>query len=108
MRRGEIFLVKKPGGDTRRRRAFVVVSRQVLLDSSYETAICAPVYSKYLGLSSQVEVGSEEGLKHESAIHCDGLVSIEKGRLTDFVGSLSPAKTAELDVALRVALELDG
>lgn len=35
---GDIYLVKKPGtADPKRRRAFVVVSRQVLLDSKYAT-----------------------------------------------------------------------
>lgn len=39
MTRGDIFLVKKPGkGDPKRQRAFVVVSRQVLIDSNYATA----------------------------------------------------------------------
>lgn len=108
MRRGEIYLVHRPGGDRRRQRAFVVVSRQVLLDSSYESAVCAPIYTKYLGLATQVEVGPDEGLKHDSAIHCDGLVSIAKSRLTDFIGSLSGGKVAELNNAISVALDLDG
>jgi mRNA interferase MazF len=49
-------------------------------------------------------VGPAEGLKHDSAILCDGLMSIEKSRLTDFVGELSPAKLRELDDALLSAL----
>jgi hypothetical protein len=31
--------------------------------------------------SPQVGVGMPEGLKHDSAIQCDGLVSLEKARL---------------------------
>jgi mRNA interferase MazF len=54
-----------------------------------------------------VTVGIDEGLKHESAMHCDGLVSLPKPRLTDFVGALSPAKVRELDRALVAALDLD-
>jgi mRNA interferase MazF len=68
--------------------------------------ICAPVYSAYHGLSSQVAVGVEQGLKHDSAIHCDELVSLPKSVLTDYIGSLSSAKIAELNQALSVALEL--
>ena len=45
-------------------------------------------------------------MKHESAIQCDGLMSIEKTRLTDFVSALGPMKMQELDLALRVALAL--
>jgi mRNA interferase MazF len=53
-----------------------------------------------------VSAGIEEGLKHESSIHCDELVSVPKSRLTDFVGSLSPGKLMELNEALMVALDL--
>lgn len=64
------------------------------------------MYSTYHGLSSQVAVGPDEGLKHESAIHCDELVSLSKNVLTDYVGSLSPGKIAELNRALAVAVDL--
>lgn len=107
MNRGDLYRVRKPGGnDPRRRRVFVVVSRQMLLESNYSTAICAPVYSTRSGLSTQVELGSESGLKHDSAIHCDELVSIAKARLTDFVGVLSPGKLEAVDRALAIALGL--
>lgn len=108
MTRGDIFLVRKPSApDPKRQRAVVVVSRQLLIESRYETVICAPVYSKYLGLETQVEVGEPEGLKHDSAIHCDGLLSISKARLTDFVGPLGVTKLSQLEVALRVALQIE-
>jgi len=45
-------------------------------------------------------------LKHPSWIGCDGLVSIPKSRLTDFVGSLSPVKLSRLSHALRIALDI--
>jgi mRNA interferase MazF len=64
------------------------------------------VYSAFHGLASQVAVGVNEGLKHDSAIHCDELVSLPKSVLTDYVGSLSAAKMSELNRALKVALEL--
>ena len=83
-----------------------MVSRQVLIDSKFSTVICAPIYSAYHGLSTQVLVGIEQGLKHDSSIHCDDLVSLPKSVLTDYVGSLSPAKLAELNLALRAALDI--
>lgn len=46
------------------------------------------------------------GLKHESGVHCDGLMSIEKTRLTEFVGELGVDKLRELDAALAAALGL--
>ena len=72
----------------------------------WNDAICAPVYSSRHGLGTQVPIGEAEGLKHASAIHCDGLVSLPKSALTDYVGCLGPQKLAALHVALTVALDL--
>lgn len=107
MRRGDIYCAHKPEGDPKRHRICVVISRQVLINSSYSTVVCAPVFSDGEGLSTQVAVGVEEGLKHESWIICDNLRSLRKTDLTQFLGSLSHAKLAELDEALKVALALD-
>lgn len=85
---------------------FVVVARQAVIDSRFSSVTCAPVYSAFHGLASQVAIGVNEGLKHESAIHCDELVSLPKTALTDYVGSLGPAKIVELNVAPAIALGL--
>ncbi len=106
MRRGELYRVKKPGGDARDSRVFVVVSRQVLLDSRFASVICAPIYSRGDGLSTQVPVGPDQGLKHDSWIMCDNLVSVQKVQMTDYVGSLTGSLASELNRALRSALEL--
>jgi mRNA interferase MazF len=108
MKRGElyrVFLGSKT--DTKKHRVYVIVSRQELIDSAYSTLICAPVYTSYEGLSTQVKVNIEEGLKHSSAIRCDELVSILKARLTDYVGFLSEKKIDELEQALSIALGID-
>ena len=106
MRRGELYRVAKPGRDPKQYRVFVVVSRQVLIDSRFSAVICAPIFSSGYGLSTQVAVGSDEGLKHSSWIMCDNLVSLRKADLTQFLGSLSRSKLAELNQALKMAMEL--
>ena len=106
MLRGQLYRVARPGGDPKSSRVFVVVSRQILLDSRFSSAICAPVFTTGQGLSTQVAVGPQEGLKHASWIMCDNLVSLRKSDLTNFVGTLSPAKLVELNRALRMALDL--
>lgn len=107
MKRGELYRVARPSArDPKRFRVFVVVSRQVLLDSKFSTAICAPVYSAYHGLSTQASVGPDEGLRHDSSIHCDELVSLPKSMLTNFVSTLTPEKTRDLDRALLTALDI--
>ena len=108
MRRGELYRVyKATTRDPRRYRVFVVVSRQILLDSRFSMAICAPVYSSFDGLSTQVSVGVDEGLKHESSIHCDELISIPKSSLTSFIGTLSSDKLAALNQALAIAIGIN-
>jgi mRNA interferase MazF len=92
--------------DPKKSRVFVVVSRNVVINSRFSTVVCAPIYSSHDSLSSQVAVGAEEGLKHESSIHCDELVSLPKSVLTNFIGALSPQKIQELNTALRIALDI--
>jgi mRNA interferase MazF len=53
---------------------------------------------------TQVEVGVDEGLKHDSAVYCDNLASIPKSKLTGYVGSLSDDKMKAVNNALRIAL----
>ena len=92
MRRGELYRVRRPSSrDPKKFRVFVIVSRQILIDSRFSTVICAPIYSIYNGLSTQVAVGIDEGLKHDSSIHCDDLISLPKNMLTDYIG-ISPLK----------------
>jgi len=106
MRRGELYRLQNPPNDPKRYRVFVIVSRQSIADTLYSTLICAPIFTEGQGLSTQVRVGIEEGLKHESWIHCDGLTSIPKSELRNFVGFLSRKKLAELEIALRIALDI--
>lgn len=108
MRRGDLYRVYRPGGgDPKKSRVFVVVSRQALVESRFSTVICAPVLSQRDGLATQVDIGPEDGLKHASSIHCDALVSLPKSVLTDYVGSLASSPSQALDRALRVALAVE-
>jgi mRNA interferase MazF len=109
VRRGELYRVKHPSSrDPRKFRVFVVVSRQVLIDSRFSTVICAPIYTAYEGLTTQVLAGIDEGLKHDSGVHCDELVSLPKSMLTNFIGMLPPEKLRSLNDALKAALQLHG
>lgn len=108
MTRGDLYRVYKGSPqDPKKFLVFVVVSRQVLIDSRFSTVICAPVYSSYDGISTQVKIGVNEGLKHDSSIHCDELVSIPKILLIHYVGSLSSEKLQEFDAALKIAVGLE-
>jgi mRNA interferase MazF len=107
MRRGDLYRVRRPSSrDPKRSRIFVVVSRQAVIDSAFSTVVCAPVYSARHGLATQVNIGAGEGLKHDSAIHCDELVSLPKAMLTNWISSLQSATIRQLDRALKLSLDL--
>ena len=108
MTRGEIYRVRRPpGNDPQRSRCFVIVSRQALLDSKAARLVCAPINTAYVGLATQVPVGTDEGLQHSSCINCDQLFTLDKSVLTDFVSLLPAGKLRELRTALRVALDVE-
>jgi len=107
MRRGDLYRVYKgTKSDKKNYRVFVLVSRQVLIDSKFSTVICAPVYTAFQGLTTQIEVDFDDGLKYHSSIHCDELVSIPKSMLTDFIGTLTEKKIQQLNSALKTSLAL--
>lgn len=106
--RGEVYLVSPPpGDDPKRARAVVVVSRQTLCDSKADKVICAPINTNADGRSTEVAVGVDDGLKHDSVINCDQLILVPKRVLTNYVGALSPKKLAALRDALRIALAVE-
>ena len=108
MKRGDLYRVAHPiARDPKRSRVFVVVSRQVLIDSQFSTVVCAPIYSQYHGLATQVLIDIDDGLKHTSSIHCDELISLPKSVLTDYISRLSQAKLNELKQALKIALNIE-
>jgi mRNA-degrading endonuclease toxin of MazEF toxin-antitoxin module len=86
---------------------YVVVSRQFIAENpDIATVVCAPVYSEILGISSEVVIGPDAGLRKASAVRCDFLALLFKRKLSTFVGSLSPFQIEELNRALAVSLDL--
>ena len=106
MKRGELYRVHRPKADPKTFRTYIVLSRSSVIDSRFPTMICAPIVSNGEGLSTQVQVGIDDGMKHTSWILCDNLVSVEKSVLTYYVGSVSSSKLVEVNRALKIALDI--
>ena len=108
MKWGEIYRTKEKTSERGHKPGFyVVVSRDFI--ASHEdiaTVICAPIYDEVLGLSSEVVIGTDDGLPRQSSIRCDFLALMFKAKLTGFVGTLSTDKRHELRAALIHALQL--
>jgi mRNA interferase MazF len=68
---------------------------------------CAPITRTIRGIDSEVEIGPEQGLAEQCAINCDSLLTVPIAGLDpNPVGRLDEVKRAELDRALRYALDI--
>ena len=110
MTRGEIYRSPEKIPERGHKAGFyVVVSRSFIASNDdVSTVICAPIYSEFLGLATEVQVGTEDGLPRGSSIRCDFLTLMFKRRLTTLVGRLGSAELRDMDRALKVALDLRG
>lgn len=100
MRRGEIWWCefKAPV----KRRPALVLSRQEAL-AALSTAMVAPITSMIRELPSEVVVGTNEGLQHDSAVNLDSIQTVEQWKLRRYVGTLSEERLEEVCRALGVA-----
>ena len=104
LNRGEIWLYSfKPPN---KRRPVLVLTRQEVIPLLH-TVMVAPITSTILGAPSEVVVGTDEGLKHESAVNLDHVQTVDQARLGHRVGSLDAAKMREVCRALAVATSCD-
>lgn len=99
-RRGEIWQYRFSEQD--KRCPVVVLTRQRVLPL-LKTAMVAPITSTIRGLPSEVPVGTEDGLKHESVVNLDHVQTVDQNRLRGYVGALSDGKMRQVCRALAVA-----
>lgn len=100
--RGEIYWANLAGRSGR--RPVVILTRDRALTYLHSVTV-APITSSVRGIGSEVPVGAAEGLDHDSAVNCDNLITIPRGRLASrSIGALDGSKTRQLNRALRFAL----
>jgi mRNA interferase MazF len=88
------------------RRPVCVLTRDAAI-AVLVTVTCAPITRTIRGIRSEVEVGPEQGLPVPSAISCDNLLTVPQAALDPVpVGRLDEVKRAQLDRALRYALDI--
>jgi mRNA interferase MazF len=66
----------------------------------------AAITSTIRGLPTEVPVGAEHGLEHESVVNCDNLFTAPKSALRRRRGELDPESLDRLRSALLLALDL--
>ena len=100
VRRGDIWMYAFAKPD--KKRPVLVISRDGVIPL-LRTVMVAPITSTIYGVPSEVLVGIEHGLKHESAVNLDHIQTIEKSRLTGFIGHLKEDLMDQVCEALAVA-----
>lgn len=99
--RGEIWLymIKKPD----KRRPVPVLTRPEVI-GLLNTVTVAPITSTIHGAPSEVVVGTDEGLKHDSAVNLDHVQTVPQKNLSTYLGRLSEDQLKRTCRALAIAL----
>jgi mRNA interferase MazF len=87
-------------------RPVLVMTREVVRPYLTNVTV-APISSRIGGLSTEVAVGTANGLEHDSVISCDNITTIPADRLLQQVGYLLPAQELALTDAVVAAFDLD-
>src|SRR5437870_947188 len=85
-----------------KRRPVLVLTRPEVI-GLLQTVMVAPITSTIYGAPSEVVVGTDEGLKHPSAVNLDHVQTVVRARLVGYVGSLQDAKMRSVCRALGIA-----
>lgn len=104
MKRGELWWADLPTPIGR--RPVLLLSR----DEAYAVrarVTIAPVTTTVRGIPTEVNVGPRDGLKRDSVISLDDLVTIPKQRLEGRISTLSAAKLRAVRASLVFALGLE-
>jgi mRNA interferase MazF len=106
----------QPGGERRRGQVWWARAdkrRPVLLLSRPEAyavrrrVIAAEVTTTIRHNPATVPLSRRDGLPEACIANCDNLVTVNQDDLLEFITTLSPARLAEVDRAVRFALALD-
>src|SRR2546429_2635453 len=87
-------------------RPVLVLTRELVRPHLTRVTV-APITSTIRGLSTEVPVGADNGLNHDSVVSCDNITTVPKSTLGRQIGYLLPEQEDELSEAIRAAFDLD-
>jgi mRNA interferase MazF len=100
-RRGEVWLA-----DLDKVRPVVVLTRDPL-GRLLPSVIVAPVTSTVRGLSTEVTLGPDDGIRRPSVANLDNVQLLSRDRLRRRIGRAQPSTMAALCAALAVAVDCE-
>lgn len=98
---GEIWLGEFPH---EKPRPYLVLTRQQAI-RSLRTVVVAPVTTTRRGISSELSLGSADGLRRECVATFDNLAALPKSAFTQQLGTLAAGRWPEVCEALRTAID---
>jgi mRNA interferase MazF len=98
-RRAEVWLA-----DLDKVRPVIVLSRDPM-GALLNSVIVAPVTSRIRGLSTEVPVGPDDGIRVESVANADNLQLLARSLLVRRVGRARPQTMSRLCQAIEIALD---
>ena len=101
-RRGDVWLAQLD-----KVRPVVILTRDPLA-GHLNTVIAAPITSTIRGLSTEVAVGLDDGVRHDSVANLDNVQLVARTRLSRRVGRATFATMASICVALNRAVGCEG
>ena len=99
LRRGEVWLAELD-----KLRPVVVLTRDPM-GSLLNAVIVAPVTSTIRGLSTEVPVGPDDGIRHPSVANLDNTQLVSRQRFRRRIGQARPAALAAMCSALSTAVD---
>ena len=86
-------------------RPVVILTRELVRPHLSRVTV-APITSTIRGLSTEVPVGRENGIDHDSVISCDNIVTVPASTLGRLIGYFLPEQEPALAEAIRAAFDL--
>jgi mRNA interferase MazF len=87
-------------------RPVLVLTRELVRPHLARVTV-APITTTVRGLSTEVPVGSANGLQTDGVVSCDNIVTVPTTALGRHIGFLLPAQEAALTAAIHAAFDLD-
>lgn len=88
-----------------RPRPVLVLTRELVRPHLSRVTI-APITSTIRGLSTEVPVGPDNGLDHDSVVSCDNIVTVPTATMGRHVGYFLARQEVALAEAIRAAFDL--
>ncbi len=86
-------------------RPVLILTRELVRPHLTRVTV-APITRSIRGLSTEVPVGTANGLEYESVVSCDNILTVPISTLGRRIGYLQPAQELELGESIRLAFDL--